>query len=135
MTTFTHKVQYYETDKMGITHHSNYIRFMEEARTDYLEKIGYDYKKMESEGLMSPVVSVDAEFKKPTTYADVIEIEVKLKAVTSVKIEFGYVMKTDKGIVCTATSTHCFLTDSGRPAAIKKLSPALFELLSGLVEE
>lgn len=41
---YQHKVQYYETDKMGITHHSNYIRFLEEARIDFLEKIGYGYK-------------------------------------------------------------------------------------------
>ena len=38
---YTHKVQYYETDKMGITHHSNYIRWMEEARVDMLEKINF----------------------------------------------------------------------------------------------
>ena len=38
---YIHKVQYYETDKMGVTHHSNYLRIMEEARTDFLEKIGY----------------------------------------------------------------------------------------------
>lgn len=43
--TFVHKVNYYETDKMGVTHHSNYIRFMEEARVDFLDKVGYSYKK------------------------------------------------------------------------------------------
>ena len=40
---YTHKVQYYETDKMGITHHSNYIRWMEEARIDFLEKSGHKF--------------------------------------------------------------------------------------------
>ena len=44
---YNHTVQYYETDKMGITHHSNYIRWMEEARVDFLKQIGWDYDKLE----------------------------------------------------------------------------------------
>ena len=43
MKAYQHKVQYYETDKMGITHHSNYIRWMEEARIDFLEQLGWNY--------------------------------------------------------------------------------------------
>lgn len=41
MQKYRHIVQYYETDKMGITHHSNYIRWMEEARIDFLRQIGW----------------------------------------------------------------------------------------------
>ena len=48
MKPYTHKVNYYETDKMGITHHSNYIRWMEEARIDFLESIGFGYDKLEA---------------------------------------------------------------------------------------
>lgn len=48
---YIHKVNYCETDKMGITHHSNYIRFMEEARMNYLDEIGYPM----SGGILSPV--------------------------------------------------------------------------------
>lgn len=72
---YEHKIQYYETDKMGITHHSNYIRFMEEARIDWLDKIGWNFAKLESMGLTSPVLSVKCEYKKSTTYYDVILIK------------------------------------------------------------
>lgn len=41
-----HEVQYYETDRMGITHHSNYVRWMEEARTFFLREIGWAYEKL-----------------------------------------------------------------------------------------
>ena len=54
MSIYTHKVNYYETDKMGITHHSNYIRFMEEARMNYLSEIGYPMTRLEEEGIASP---------------------------------------------------------------------------------
>ena len=72
---YTHKVQYYETDKMGITHHSNYIRWMEEARIDFLEKSGFSYDKLEKDGIISPVVSVECSYKKTTTFSDEISIE------------------------------------------------------------
>ena len=64
MKVYEHKVQYYETDKMQITHHSNYIRFMEEARIDFLDQIGWGYDKMEEQGILSPVVGVTCEYKK-----------------------------------------------------------------------
>lgn len=59
---YQHKVQYYETDQMGIVHHSNYIRWFEEARTDYMERLGIGYEKMEEQGILSPVLSVTADY-------------------------------------------------------------------------
>ena len=47
---YRHVVNYYETDRMGITHHSNYIRWMEEARIDFLNQLGWGYEKFEAEG-------------------------------------------------------------------------------------
>ena len=59
MRPYTHKVKYYETDRMGITHHSNYIRWMEEARIDLLEQIGWGLDKIEESRIVSPIVSVE----------------------------------------------------------------------------
>ena len=56
---YQHFVQYYETDKMGITHHSNYIRFMEEARLDFFKKLGFDYLDFEKMGVISPVIGLN----------------------------------------------------------------------------
>ena len=58
---YQHKIQYYETDKMLVTHHSNYIRWMEEARVDFLDRIGWSYMKLEELGIISPVISVDGD--------------------------------------------------------------------------
>ena len=76
MKPYEHKVQYYETDKMGIVHHSNYIRWMEEARIDFLDQIGWNYKVMEDEGIISPVTGVESKYKQNTSFGDVISIEV-----------------------------------------------------------
>lgn len=93
MSKYIHRVNYYETDKMGITHHSNYIRFMEEARMNFLSEIGYPMIRLEKEGITSPVVSVNCEYKHTTTYSDEIEIEVALEKYTGVKLFLSYTMR------------------------------------------
>ncbi len=135
MEIYKHKVQYYETDKMQITHHSNYIRFMEEARTDFLEKNGWSYDRMENEGLISPVVSIDINYKKSTTYNDNIEIATKIIDMSMVKVEFEYTMYVKGSIVCTAKSVHCFVNNQGRPISIKKINSEIYELFLSLVEK
>ena len=91
MKKYIHKVNYYETDKMGVTHHSNYIRWMEEARIDYLNQIGLGYKKLEEEGIISPVIHVECDYKVPTTFDDKIEIEVKIEEFKGVKLRLKYI--------------------------------------------
>ena len=51
---------YYETDKMGIVHHSNHIRWMEEARLDYMKQSGMDYADVERNGIIMPLRSTSA---------------------------------------------------------------------------
>ena len=75
MEPYVHKVQYYETDEMGIVHHSNYIRWMEEARIDFLERMGWPYDRLENEGSISPVIGVDCKYKANSLFPDRIEIK------------------------------------------------------------
>ena len=132
---YRHKVQYYETDKMQITHHSNYIRFMEEARIDFFEKLGWGYDQMEAEGVISPVIGITCDYKKTTTYPDIITIDVKVLECGGVKLKLGYTMRVDENIVCEATSTHCFLNAQGRPVSYAKQYPELFAVLKKKKEE
>ncbi len=135
MYSYKHKVKYYETDKMGITHHSNYIRFMEEARTDFLCSHGFDYAKLEEIGIISPVVSVECKYKATTTYPDVLEIFVTVEEVKAAKIRFKYIMKKEDGtIALEAASEHCFLTKDGKIARIKKDFPEFYDSMQKLSE-
>ena len=65
MRPYLHRVQSYETDRMGITHHSNYIRWMEEARVDFLEQLCWGYDRLESLGVASPVLGVECGPARP----------------------------------------------------------------------
>lgn len=127
MEPYKHKIQVYETDNMGITHHSNYIRFMEEARVDFMERQGYGYERMIAEGVVSPVVAVNCEYKRPTTYPQIIDIEVKVLEMSALKLKIGYTMTCEGKLVCTANSVHCFLdAKTNRPVALKERFPELY---------
>ena len=134
---YIHKVQYYETDKMGITHHSNYIRWMEEARTDFLEQIGWPYDKTEEGGLLCPVLSVSCEYLEPTTFADQIRIEVKVLKVNPVKFTAGYEMyhMGTGRLVVTGTSEHCMLNKDMKIVRFARVQPEVYQIFEELAKE
>jgi acyl-CoA thioester hydrolase len=128
MTAYRHTVQYYETDMMGITHHSNYIRWMEEARVDYMDKLGFPYAEMEAHDVYSPVRSVRCEYKHPSTFGDMIDIDVSVGSFNGVVVSIRYEMtNAETGeLVCTAESEHCFLNKSGHFVRLKRDMPEFY---------
>ena len=132
---YQHIVQYYETDKMGITHHSNYIRWMEEARVSFFAEYGWDYKTLEDSGIASPVISVSCNYKKPTTFSDKVDIHVSIKQLSNVKLLLGYTMECNGVVVCEAESSHCFVDREGRIVRAKRDYPEFYSTLESLLQE
>ena len=124
---YEHHAKYYETDQMGIIHHSNYVKSMEEARMDLMEQIGLSYKQMEAMEIISPVLSISVEYHSMVHFDDTVVIQTKLVKYNGVKMELEYVM-TDKEtgeLRTTAKSSHCFLNRSGKPISLKRAYPEL----------
>ena len=128
---YEHKVQYYETDQMGIVHHSNYIRWFEEARVDLLSKIGIGYKRMEEIGVVSPVLEVHAVYKAMTYFEDIVQIKVTIQKYNGIVLELLYEVNDKKTgeLRCTGNTRHCFLNQKGQPLSLKKDYPKLDEML------
>ena len=99
MTDCEHLVQYYETDQMGVVHHSNYIRWFEEARTQLFEELGLGYKGMEEMGIISRY--------------------------TGVRFDIKYTIfdKETEQVRCTGTSEHCFINREGKVISMQKEKP------------
>lgn len=135
MKDYIHKVHYYETDKMGVTHHSNYIRWMEEARVDFLDQIGYGYAKMEEAGIISPVIGVECEYKRTTTFDNEICIRPEIESFNGVKLVIRYTMTNvaTGELVCHGKSKHCFLSKDGKPLSMRKEFPEVDAALKELV--
>ena len=135
MELYRHKVQYYETDRMGIVHHSNYIRWMEEARIDFLSQIGWDYKTLEDMGIISPVTAVECSYKTGTVFGDTVSISVRIEEFRGVKLKLRYEMVNQAGIsVCEGASEHCFLNTDGKIISLKRVYPEIYQALSAHME-
>lgn len=132
MNIYEHRAQYYETDQMGIIHHSNYIRWMEEARIDFFDQLGWSYRKMEEEGIVSPVLDVRCQYINMSRFDDRICIKVSIKEYRGVRLTMSYEM-TEKGtgeLRAAGESRHCFLGQNGRPMILKKCIPEFDRALS-----
>ena len=118
---YNHRVQYYETDQMGCVHHSNYIRWFEESRSDYLAYLGMDYDKMEAAGVISPVLTVEAAYHSMTRYGEEVSIEVTVKKYNGVKIFLGYHIRDKKdGNPALQRTDQSLLSEQGRETVILK---------------
>ena len=128
---YERKINYYETDSMQIVHHSNYIRYMEEARTFALSEVGLPYSQMETEGVLIPVLAVNCLYKHPARYEDVICIDVKVKEYTGVKIimEYEITHKETGRVLLTGESKHCFTDVNLKPISLKKTRPDMHEMM------
>ena len=111
MIVYERKAYYHETDQMGVIHHSNYFRWLEEARVYFLDQLGLSYKHMEEIGIISPVVSIAAEYKKPVKFDEVVLIYIKIAKYTGVKLELEYEIrdKESNELMVSANSKHCFV--------------------------
>ena len=90
---YEHHAQYYETDQMGCVHHSNFIRWMEEARIDMMEQMGCGYRAMEHAGIMSPVLEVRCQYRNMVHFDDRIRIRVSIKAYNAIRMTLEYEMR------------------------------------------
>ena len=136
MFTYTRKAQYHETDQMGIIHHSNYVRWMEEARIAFMESLGFGYDKVESLGILSPVAGISVTYKSPVHFNDTVEISVSLTRYSGVIQEIAYtITNTTTGeLSATATSKHCYLKD-GKIINLKHALPELDALFAAQFED
>lgn len=128
---YLHHVKYYETDQMKIVHHSNYIRWMEEARMDYMDQLGWGYAMLEEKGIISPVLETHCRYQKSVRFDETVEIRAFLKEYNGLRLRLGYKMYlagTDE-LTTEGETCHCFLDLQGRPLILRKLFPGFDGIL------
>lgn len=127
---YVREVNYYETDMMKIVHHSNYIRWFEEARTYLLDCLGYPYARIEEEGIMIPVLSVSCEYKMPCRFGEKVHIFTKLAEYNGIRMKLCYEIWDEEHteLRVTGTSSHCFVDSNFRPVSIKRQIPEMHEI-------
>lgn len=130
-------VNYYETDKMGIVHHSNYIRWFEEARIYVLDKIGLNYNDIECMGILIPVLECNCKYIKSASFDMTVSIETKVSFFNGVKMSISYLVKNAANgeLLAEGSTKHCFLNQNFKPILLKKEFPAIYEQLIKITEK
>ncbi|QDV24026.1 acyl-CoA thioesterase [Aureliella helgolandensis] len=112
------RVRYDECDPMGLVHHSNYLRYMEIARTELFRASGGNYRDLEASGLFVVVVRIECNYRQPAKYDDLLTIHVQIDRVTEAKIEQSYRVERDGLSLLTAKITLAVINSAGRPQRI-----------------
>jgi len=114
---------------MGVVHHSNYLRYFEVARLEWLTQLGVSYQAMEEAGVMMPVIDAQIQYKIPAKFEDRLSINIHLKEVPLVKMTFLYqVLNQREELVCTASTTLAFINATNRrPHRCPQNFKAIFE--------
>ena len=131
MISYKRRAVYYETDRMKIVHHSNYIRYFEEARINFMHEIGCDVLEMENKVLLIPNVDAYARYIKPIRFSDEFNVDVKLTQFTGSRMVFEYkitLCKTNE-VAATGHTMHCFASESLKPVSIKHTFPEYYNIL------
>lgn len=110
-------VRYGETDQMQFVHHSNYLKYFELARIEWLSDLGVSYASMEINGILMPVVSANLNFKAPLFFGDYFQVSVSLKNKPAARLEFDYIIINQKNeIICTGSTILAFISsDKKKP--------------------
>ena len=132
---YEHNAKYYETDQMGCVHHSNYIRWMEEARTDFMDQLGFPYSRAVEAGIDFALTDISCKYRAMTRFGEELAITVFIRRLSPAKLELGYEMReaSTGELKAEGTSGHFFYDRAkGRPVALKKALPEVYRLLEAL---
>ncbi|MGN1133728.1 MAG: acyl-CoA thioesterase [Oscillospiraceae bacterium] len=135
---YIRKAYYYETDRMGIIHHSNYVRWLEEARVDMLAQAGYPFEKMEAQGLYMPVLSAECNYRYPVKFDEEFAVYVYITKFNgcSLAVEYRIINLSAGGkLAVTAKTTHCFADLNMKPISVKHSHPDIYKVFKDAVTD
>ncbi|MET0340433.1 MAG: thioesterase family protein [Polyangiales bacterium] len=113
-----HTVAFYETDAMGVVHHSNYVRFLEDARVVFLAEHDRPYESIVGDGFHVPVTRVAVAYKWPCRFADRVEVSCWLSWARHASFGFAYSLRVGEKVVSLAETDHAIVDLEGRPVRI-----------------
>lgn len=108
-----HRVNYSETDQMGVVYHARYLVWLDVARTELLRASGMSYRELEAAGYRMMVSAVSLKYRRAATYDDPVRTRCWVREVASRRVSFGYVVEHDltDEVLVTAT-TDLLVLDS-----------------------
>ena len=129
--------RYAETDQMGIIHHSVYAIWYEQARTEFFNEIGFRYDEVEKNGVMTPLIELSCEYKRPAYYNQEVEVRTKIIKLTPVKFILEYDTYNQENQLINIGKTTLAWADAKtfKIINLQKKYPEVYQLIEKAVEE
>lgn len=125
------RVNYSETDQMGVVYHARYLVWLDVARTEHLRLSGMSYRELEASGLRLAVSDVTVRYRQPARYDDPLRIRCWVREVASRKVDFGYAVEhAEDGRLLATASTGLLALDSSM--ALTRLPSRVREALRAI---
>ena len=113
------KIYYHHTDCGGVVYYANYLKFLEEARTEFLAERGVLVKELAQKGTLFVVARQEIDYKLPAFYGDILNIDTRISEIGKARVEFDYEIRNqNKQIVSTAKTILVFVDKDLKPKII-----------------
>jgi acyl-CoA thioester hydrolase len=119
-TTVVHRVPFFETDAMGVVHHSNYVRWLEVARIRWLEEHHRPYPEYVAAGRHFAVIRLEVDYRLSVAFDEEVGITVWPEWVKAATLRMAYRIGSPRGLVAQAATEHAMVDDDGRPRRIPR---------------
>ncbi len=122
------KIYYHDTDCGGVVYYSNYLKFLEEARTEFFSEKGFSIKELAQKGVLFVVARQEIDYKAPAAYGDILEIKTRVAETSAVKIVFeNEIYNQDNRLIAKAKTVLVCVDSNLKPKAIPpEIKPKLF---------
>ena len=125
------RIYFEDTDSGGVVYHSNYLKFMERARTEWLRSLNLnqaDLKKKDK--IMFVVAKVYIDYKKAAQFNDALDIETSVDNIGASKVDLTQnIMKNSELYTSAKVSIACIHSETFKPQRIPKLIKQQMEIL------
>ncbi|RUT29530.1 acyl-CoA thioesterase [Paenibacillus zeisoli] len=145
------RVRYQETDQMAVVYHSNYLGWFEMGRTEMIRQLGFDYRAIEQEGVLLPVIDANLQFKLPAHYDDQITVFTRVTSFSPLRLGYAYeirrILPAENDIegaidgseplpgelLVTGSTSHVWVTKDWKPVRLDKKLPNLYNALDSIL--
>jgi len=119
------KIYYHDTDCGKVVYYANYLKFLEEARTEFFESKGISIKELADDGILFVVARQEIDYEAPAFYYDILDINAKIVKLGAAKIEFANQIHNQDGKLIAQAKTILVCIDKDfkpqpLPAGLRK---------------
>lgn len=116
----TLRVQFHDTDAMGVVHHANYVKYVERARVEFLRERGLSYRELTDSGIHLAVIEIQFKYLKPAKFDDVLLVEAWISKLRRASADFDFLIKRSEQVLCKGVTKLACVDQAAIPRAIPR---------------